>query len=92
MDALAVIIVAAHATVVVSLFVGIVTCFAQARIAIAALEAIARQPEAAPSVQRSMIVGLAMSETVGIYGLLIALLMLFANPLITIYTQYMMYL
>jgi F-type H+-transporting ATPase subunit c len=35
-----------------------------------------------------MFIGLAMSETAGIYGLLIAIILLFANPLITTYINF----
>ncbi|MCL2741753.1 MAG: ATP synthase F0 subunit C [Oscillospiraceae bacterium] len=85
MDPLALIIIAAHAAAVVALFNGFLTTFGQSRIAVAAIESIARQPEAADSIRTAMFVGLAMAETSGIYGLLIAIVILFANPLIPIY-------
>ena len=43
-----------------------------------ALEGMARQPEAAGKLQSSMILGCAITETTGIYSLVIALLILFA--------------
>ena len=43
-----------------------------------ALEGIARQPEAAGELRTSMIIGCALTETTGIYSLVIALLILFA--------------
>ena len=46
----------------------------------AAMDAIARQPEAAGTISRTLFVGLAMIETTAIYCLVIALLLLFANP------------
>ena len=46
----------------------------------AAMEAIARQPEASGTISRTLFVGLAMIETMAIYCLVIALLLLFANP------------
>jgi F-type H+-transporting ATPase subunit c len=52
----------------------------QGRAVAAAMDAIARQPEAANSVSRTLFVGLAMIETMAIYCLVIALLLLFANP------------
>jgi F-type H+-transporting ATPase subunit c len=61
------------------------TTLGQGRIAATAVESIARQPEAAGSIRTTMIIGLAMAETSGIYGLLIAFIMLFANPLVDIY-------
>ena len=43
-----------------------------------ALEGIARQPEAASDLRTNMILGCAITETTGIYSLVIALLILFA--------------
>ena len=43
-----------------------------------ALEGMARQPEASSQLQSSMILGCAITETTGIYSLVIALLILFA--------------
>ncbi|NMB46427.1 MAG: ATP synthase F0 subunit C [Firmicutes bacterium] len=45
-------------------------------------EAVGRQPEAAGRITQTMLVGQAVAETTGIYSLIIALLLLFANPLI----------
>ena len=45
-------------------------------------DAIARQPEAAGTLSRTLFVGLAMIETTAIYTLVIALLVLFANPFV----------
>jgi len=52
----------------------------QGRAVAAAMDAIARQPEAANTISRTLFVGLAMIETMAIYCLVIALLLLFANP------------
>lgn len=43
-----------------------------------ALEGIARQPEAAGDLRTNMILGCAITETTGIYALLISFLILFA--------------
>ena len=43
-----------------------------------ALEGMARQPEAAGDLRTNMILGCAITETTGIYSLVIALLILFA--------------
>jgi len=43
-----------------------------------ALEGIARQPETAGTLRTNMILGCAITETTGIYALVIALLILFA--------------
>jgi len=54
----------------------------EGRAVAAAMEAIARQPEAAGTISRTLFVGLAMIETMAIYCLVIALLVLFANPFV----------
>lgn len=59
----------------------------QGRAASAALEGIARQPEAAGRIQTAMIIGLALIESLVIYALLVMLILLFlgipsAAPLI----------
>jgi len=84
-DPLAFIIAIAHIAAALALFNGVITTMGQARIVATAIESMARQPEASGSIRTTMFVGLAMAETSGIYGLLIAIIMLFANPLITIY-------
>ncbi|WP_259783075.1 F0F1 ATP synthase subunit C [Aestuariispira ectoiniformans] len=53
---------------------------AEGRAIAAAMEAIARQPESAGTLSRTLFVGLAMIETMAIYCLVIALLLLYANP------------
>ena len=53
---------------------------AEGRSVAAAMDAIARQPEAAGTISRTLFVGLAMIETMAIYCLVIALILLFANP------------
>ncbi len=82
MESLANVIGIAHIAAAIALSNGIFTTFGQAKIAAQAIESIARQPEAADDIRSAMFVGLAMAETSGIYGLLIAIIMLFANPLI----------
>lgn len=47
-----------------------------------ACEAIGRQPEVQGDVTRTMLMGCAVAETTGIYGLFIAIILLFANPLL----------
>ena len=48
-----------------------------------AVEAIGRQPEASGAITRTMIIGDALAETTGLYSLVIALLLMFANPFIS---------
>ncbi len=53
---------------------------AQARAISAALEGMSRQPNAAGRIQTAMIIGLALIESLAIYVLLIAMILLFADP------------
>ena len=46
-----------------------------------ALEAIGRQPECKGDVTSTMLLGQAVAETTGLYGLVVALLLLFVHPL-----------
>jgi F-type H+-transporting ATPase subunit c len=66
---------------VVAVTVGsIMPALSEGRAIVAAMEGIARQPEAAGPLSRTLFVGLAMIETMAIYCLVVALLLLFANP------------
>lgn len=47
-------------------------------------EAVGRQPEAKGDITSTMLLGCAVAESTGIYGLVIALILLFANPLINL--------
>ncbi|MDD2956471.1 MAG: ATP synthase F0 subunit C [Oscillospiraceae bacterium] len=47
-----------------------------------ACEAIGRQPECKGSVTSTMLLGCAVAETTGIYGFIVALILLFVNPFI----------
>jgi F-type H+-transporting ATPase subunit c len=55
---------------------------AEGRAVASAMDAIARQPESSGTISRTLFVGLAMIETMAIYCLVIALLLLFANPFV----------
>ena len=47
-----------------------------------ACEAIGRQPESSGAVTRTMFIGCAIAESTGIYGFVVALLLMFVNPFI----------
>lgn len=47
-----------------------------------ALKAIGRQPESKSSITSSLILGCALAETTGIYSFIIALILIFVNPLV----------
>lgn len=52
----------------------------EARAVAQALAAIAQQPDEAPTITRTLFVGLAMIESTGIYCFVVAMILLFANP------------
>ncbi|MFO7561489.1 MAG: F0F1 ATP synthase subunit C [Enhygromyxa sp.] len=72
-------IVTAGLTVTVG---SIAPALAEGRAVVAALDAIARQPDVASTTTRTLFVGMAMVESTAIYCLVVALVLLFANPLI----------
>ena len=82
MDALALVCAAGQIGAAFAVFAGAFTAIGQGNIAAKAIESIARQPEAKGSITGTMFISLGISETVAIYGLLIAVVLLFANPLI----------
>lgn len=72
-------------TIVAGLVIAIGVCFpalAMGRAIAAALDALARQPEAEKSISRTLFIGLAMIESLAIYCLVVALIILFRNPLL----------
>lgn len=66
---------------------GLTTCIgcimpalSEGRAVNAALNAIAQQPDASPTLTRSLFVGLAMIESIAIYCFVVSLILIFANP------------
>jgi len=60
---------------------------AQSNAVAKSVEGIARQPEATSQIQTAMILGLAFIESLVIYVLLIALILLFVNPFAKYFIQ-----
>ena len=58
----------------------IAPALAEGRALTSALESIARQPDAAGTISRTLFVGLAMVESTAIYCLVMAFIILFALP------------
>lgn len=71
--------IAAALAVAIGIFV---PAMAMGRAISQALDALARQPEAEKSITRTLFIGLAMIESLAIYVLVVALIILFRNPLI----------
>ena len=46
-------------------------------------EAVGRQPEAQGDIIKTILLGCAVAESTGIYGLVVALILLFANPFVS---------
>jgi len=87
LEFLATVIAAGQYAAALAVWAGILTTLGQGNIASKAIESIARQPEARGSISTTMIIGLAMAETNGIYGMVVAIILLFANPLVGIFTR-----
>ncbi|MFD1008439.1 MULTISPECIES: F0F1 ATP synthase subunit C [Oceanisphaera] len=52
----------------------------EGRAAASAIAAIAQQPDAAPTLSRTLFVSLAMIESTAIYCFVVAMILIFANP------------
>ena len=85
LESFSTVLAAAQFSAAIAVLAGIITAIGQGLIAGKAIESIARQPEARGSVMTTMFIGLGMAETGGIYGLLVAMILLFANPLVAIF-------
>ena len=84
---LASVIAAGQIAAAIAVFTAAFVAVGQGNIVAKALESIARQPEARGTISTTMFIGLAMSETSGIYGLVISMILLFANPLVERFVQ-----
>ncbi|MCL1877978.1 MAG: ATP synthase F0 subunit C [Defluviitaleaceae bacterium] len=63
----------------IALLNGVLTTIGQGNVAARAVDAIARQPEAKGSITTTMLIGCGLAETGGVYGIVIAALLIFAN-------------
>ena len=63
-----------------AMFPAALSGFAQGKATAAAVEAVGRQPEAGKEVRSTMIMGLALTESSGIYGLVVAVIILMVRP------------
>lgn len=59
----------------IAVFTGLGPAFGEGFIGAKAVEAIGRQPEAAGTIRITMLIGQAVSETTGLYGLIIAFML-----------------
>jgi F-type H+-transporting ATPase subunit c len=70
-------IVASCATIVIGTMI---PALSMSKAVVKALESIAQQPDEAGSLSRTLFVGIAMIESLAIYCLVIAIILIFTNP------------
>lgn len=81
MDSTTLVAVVSIVTAGLTITIGVVgPALAQGRTLMKALEAIAQQPDEANTISRNLFVGLAMIESLAIYCLVVAIILVFANP------------
>ena len=54
--------------------------FSEGKAIVKALGSISQQPDAAPTITRTLFVGLAMIESIAIYCFVVSMILIFANP------------
>lgn len=81
MDSTTIIGLVSIAAATCSIMVGsIAPAIGESRAIIGALSAMARQPDEAATISRTLFVGLAMIESIAIYCFVISIVLIFANP------------
>lgn len=81
MDSNTIIAVASIVTAGATMALGcLAPALSQGRSVAEAMSALAQQPDAAPTITRTLFVGLAMIESMAIYAFVIAMILIFANP------------
>jgi len=59
---------------------GIGPALGEGRAVASALSSLAQQPDSAPTITRTLFVGLAMIESIAIYCFVVSMILIFANP------------
>lgn len=81
MDSSTVIAVASIATAGMTISIGSIgPAFAEGRAVATAMTSLAQQPDASPTITRTLFVGLAMIESLAIYCFVVSMILIFANP------------
>jgi F-type H+-transporting ATPase subunit c len=81
MDNVSVIAVASIVTAGITTSVGcMMPAIGEGKAVASALASIAQQPDAAPTITRTLFVGLAMIESTAIYCFVVTMILIFANP------------
>ena len=81
MDSKTLIAVCSIATSGITIAIGsIAPALGEGRSVATALTSLAQQPDAAPTITRTLFVGLAMIESTAIYTFVVSMILIFANP------------
>ena len=81
MDSMTLIAVVSIATAGITTAVGCMApALGEGKSVATALTALAQQPDASSTITRTLFVGLAMIESLGIYCFVVAMILIFANP------------
>lgn len=81
MDSMTLIAVASIVTSGITTAIGSVgPSLAEGKAVAAALSSLAQQPDASPTITRTLFVGLAMIESTAIYCFVVSMILIFANP------------
>jgi len=81
MDNVSIIAVASIVTAGITTGIGcMMPAIGEGKAVASALASIAQQPDAAPTITRTLFVGLAMIESTAIYCFVVSMILIFANP------------
>ncbi len=81
MDSMTLIAIASIITAGLTIAIGgLGPALGEGRAVATALTSLAQQPDAAPTITRTLFVGLAMIESVAIYCFVVSMILIFANP------------
>jgi F-type H+-transporting ATPase subunit c len=81
MDSMTVIAIASIVTAGLTTGVGCMApALSEGRSVATALNSLAQQPDASPTITRTLFVGLAMIESMAIYCFVVSMILIFANP------------
>ncbi len=81
MDALTIIAVTSIITAGLTISIGAIgPALGEGKAVSNALSSLAQQPDAAPTITRTLFVGLAMIESIAIYAFVISIILIYANP------------
>tara|TARA_R110001592_G_scaffold101315_2_gene286857 strand:+ start:5338 stop:5619 length:282 start_codon:yes stop_codon:yes gene_type:complete len=81
MDSMTLIAIASIITAGLTMAIGgIGPAIGEGRAVASALSSLAQQPDSAPTITRTLFVGLAMIESIAIYCFVVSMILIFANP------------